>query len=220
MYFEIFAKKHENFGILFSIRIFFCFSYIINLPYRYPTDVEENDYTEVFQFSVEKDEVEGNWKATFTPDRPGQFVLVVTVDGTVLISQWNVEVSAGLCSFTLHLSSFVFRPSPLPNLLLFDPSTFGPSTLQPSIQPSTLHPFTTSLLHPFNLLAPMLTFMQRLLILLNLGSTHKIQLVKLVSNKFLSSPCWITKELLLGFVQPYVFVGCVGVGLLGNYVGL
>jgi hypothetical protein len=59
----------------------------------YPTDEEENDYSEVFQWvSAEKEG--GVWEVTFTPDRPGEFVAVVAANDT-LISQWNFEVNAG-----------------------------------------------------------------------------------------------------------------------------
>jgi hypothetical protein len=59
----------------------------------YPTDVEENDYSEVFQW-VSSEKEGGVWEVTFTPDRPGEFVAVVAANDT-LISQWNFEVNAG-----------------------------------------------------------------------------------------------------------------------------
>lgn len=59
----------------------------------YPTDQDENDYSEVFQWTATEKEP-GVWEVTFTPDRPGAFIAVVAAND-ILLGQWGFEVTAG-----------------------------------------------------------------------------------------------------------------------------
>lgn len=70
----------------------------------YPTDSEENDYTEVFQWT-QTQAGDGAWTISYAPDRPGSFIMVVSL-GQVVMAQWNVEVTAGMISDMDGSSSF------------------------------------------------------------------------------------------------------------------
>lgn len=69
----------------------------------YPTDNDENDYSEVFRFQA-VNQGNGVWSVSYAPDRPGTFIIVVTANN-VHLAQWTVDATAGM----VLLSIFSFK---------------------------------------------------------------------------------------------------------------